>query len=201
MAIKDSSIVRWPPRLNGDPATRNWNVYYHFHQDHGHSTENCGNLCDEIGELTHRGYQKNYILREEREQGDRQEHQSGDQRRNTPKSSKQNEQPPRQLPEERPLHEVINMITKGSISVGCTSVAGGTLVRELENEGENPPKRPRLEEPIYFTEDDVRGIQHPHDDALVIKLRINDFEVKRILVDSGSSTDILFKTTFDMLQL
>ncbi|XP_010268942.1 PREDICTED: uncharacterized protein LOC104605752 [Nelumbo nucifera] len=71
MAIKDSSTVRWPPRLRGDPSTRNPNVYCHFHRNHGHNMENCRNLCDEIEELFRRGYLKNYILREERGQGDR----------------------------------------------------------------------------------------------------------------------------------
>ncbi|XP_010278612.1 PREDICTED: uncharacterized protein LOC104612746 [Nelumbo nucifera] len=129
--------------------------------------------------------------------GDRQD----DQRRNAPETSRQNEYPPRQLPEERPVRGVINTITGGSIIARCTSTARRTSVRKLKNEGENPPKRPRLEEPIYFTKDGAHGIQYPHDDALVVKLRINDFEVKHILVDSGSSADILFKEAFDKLQL
>ncbi|XP_010261650.1 PREDICTED: uncharacterized protein LOC104600421 [Nelumbo nucifera] len=195
--FKDSSLVKWPPRLRGDPATRNPNVYCHFHQDHGHNIENCKNLHDEIEELIRREYLKNYILREERGQADRQ----GNQRRNASETNRQNEQPPRQLPKERLVHGVINMITSGSIIVGCTSAAGRTSVRELENEGENLPKRPRLEEPIYFAEDDARGIQYSYDDYLVVKLRINDFEVKRILVDAGNSADIPFKETFNNLQL
>ncbi|XP_010268095.1 PREDICTED: uncharacterized protein LOC104605154 [Nelumbo nucifera] len=192
MAIKDSSIVRWPPKLRGDPTTRNPNVYCHFHQDHGHNTENCRNLCDKIEELILRAYLKKYILHEEKGQGDR--------KKDVPESSKQNEQPPRPLLEERLIRGVINMITRGSIVAGCTTATGKPSVRELENEAENPPKRPQIKEPIYFTEDNARGIQYPHDDTLVIKMIINDFEVKQILVDSGSLTDILFKGTFDKLQ-
>ncbi|XP_010242654.1 PREDICTED: uncharacterized protein LOC104586948 [Nelumbo nucifera] len=195
MEIKDSSIVRWPPKLRGDPTTKNLNVYYHFHRDHGHNTENYRNLHDEIEELIHRGYLKKYILHEENEQGNRQ----GDQKKDTPKSSRQNEQPPRLLPEERPIRGVINMITGGSIVVGCTIAAGRTSFRELKHEAKNPPKRPRIEEPMYFTKDDAHGIQYPHDDTLVVKMVIYDFEVRRILVDSGSSADILFKETFDKL--
>ncbi|XP_010241745.1 PREDICTED: uncharacterized protein LOC104586270 [Nelumbo nucifera] len=201
MAIKDSSFIKGPPRLRGDPATRNPNVYCHFHRDHRHKTENCRNLRNGIEELIRRRYLKNFILREERGQTDRQTDRQGDQRRNALETSRQNEQPPRQLPEERPILGVINMITDGSIIARCTSATGRTSIHELENEEENPPKRPRLEGPIYFTEDDARGIQYPHDDALVVKLRINDFEVKRILVNSGSSANILFKETFDKLQL
>ncbi|XP_010256223.1 PREDICTED: uncharacterized protein LOC104596666 [Nelumbo nucifera] len=198
MAIKDSSYVKWPPRLRGDPATRNRNVYCYFHKDHGHSTKNCRNLRNEIEELFCRGCLKNIIQKENKNQADRQE----EQRRNAPESSsRQNEQPQRQLLEERPIREVINMITGGSIIAGCTSAASKTLVRELEHEEQNPPERPRLEDPIYFTEDDARGIKYPHDNALVIKMRLNDFEVKHVLVDLGSSADILFKDAFDKLQL
>ena len=93
------------------------------------------------------------------------------------------------------------MIVGGSIVVGCTSATARTSIREATREEQNPRKRPRTEEPIFFTEDDARGVHYPHDDALVIKLRINDFEVRHVLVDSGSSADILFKAAFDQLQL
>ncbi|XP_010273179.1 PREDICTED: uncharacterized protein LOC104608795 [Nelumbo nucifera] len=162
MSIKDGSYLKWPPKMWGDPTTRNPNIYYHFHHDFGHTTKNCWNLCDEIKELIRRGYLKQYIQRDGRELGDLQ----ADQRRNAPESSRRN-----------------------------------SSVRELEHEARNPPKRPRIEEPIYFTEDGARGIQYPHDDALVVKLVINDFKVKKILVYLGSSTYILFLEAFEKLQL
>ncbi|XP_010275701.1 PREDICTED: uncharacterized protein LOC104610664 [Nelumbo nucifera] len=198
MAIKDASYVKLPPRMRGDPNTRNRNVYYHFHRDHCHSTKNCKNLRDEIEELIRHGYLKNFVLSDNKNQTGRQGEQGGD----APESNnRKNEQPQRQLPEERPVRGVIHMITGGSIVVGCTSTAVKTSACEIEREEQNPPKKPRLEEPIFFTEDDARGIQYPHDDALFIKIRINDFEVKCVLVDSGSSANILFKDAFDKLQL
>ncbi|XP_010246529.1 PREDICTED: uncharacterized protein LOC104589790 [Nelumbo nucifera] len=200
MAIKGSSFVKWPPKLRGDPATRNLKFYCHFHHNTGHSIENYRNIHDEIEELIHCGYLKKYILREGRESMDCQ----ADQRREALESSRRNEQPPRQqqLPKDRPIRGVINMITGGSIVARCNTSAGKTSVQELEHEAENPPKRPRIEEPIYFMEDDARGIQYPHDDALIVKLLvINYFEVKRILVDLSSSIDIIFLEAFEKLQL
>ena len=57
-------------------------------------------------------------------------------------------------------------------------------------------KRQRTEESITFTEEDAQEIQFPHNDVVVVSLNIADYDVRRILVDSGSSVDILFYDTF-----
>nr|XP_009787544.1 PREDICTED: uncharacterized protein LOC104235467 [Nicotiana sylvestris]XP_016456367.1 PREDICTED: uncharacterized protein LOC107780358 [Nicotiana tabacum] len=43
-----------------------------------------------------------------------------------------------------------------------------------------------LEENIIFDESDADGLNFPHNDALVITLRILDIDVKCIMVDDGS---------------
>ena len=59
------------------------------------------------------------------------------------------------------------------------------------------PKLTRVNDPtIHFTKDDARRLHHPYDDALVISLSIVDFNTQRVLVDSGSSTNILYYPTF-----
>ncbi|KAL5545894.1 hypothetical protein UlMin_005581 [Ulmus minor] len=63
-------------------------------------------------------------------------------------------------------------------------------------------KIPRLsDDPIIFTESEARGLWHPHTDAIVVTLRIAGQKVFRILVDNGSSADILFKSTFNRMNL
>ena len=49
---------------------------------------------------------------------------------------------------------------------------------------------------ISFTEEDARQLHHLHDDALVISLLIVDFNTRRVLVDNGSSIDILYYPAF-----
>ena len=51
--------------------------------------------------------------------------------------------------------------------------------------------------PIMWTDDDKEGILYPHEDALVIKARVAGTKLWRILVDTGSSVDILFKSALD----
>ncbi|GFY97729.1 hypothetical protein Acr_12g0002700 [Actinidia rufa] len=46
--------------------------------------------------------------------------------------------------------------------------------------------------PITFNNDDLRGLNFPHNDALVVLAVIVNFNIQRILVDNGSSADILF---------
>ncbi|XP_042481871.1 uncharacterized protein LOC122062349 [Macadamia integrifolia] len=54
---------------------------------------------------------------------------------------------------------------------------------------------------ITFNDEDARGIQFPHDDAMVINLRIEAFKVERVLVDNGSSTDIMFWEAFQRIEI
>ena len=44
---------------------------------------------------------------------------------------------------------------------------------------------------MCFSEEDARGVKQPHDDPLVIMLTIEGFNTRRILVDNGSSADII----------
>ena len=58
-----------------------------------------------------------------------------------------------------------------------------------------PEAEPLSQEPIIFTSEDANGIQHPHNDALVVELVMEDFDVERILIDTGSSVNLLFLKT------
>ena len=71
-------------------------------------------------------------------------------------------------------------------------------------EGSNPePKRAKMEvRPAlsFLDEDKVRTIQ-PHDDALVVTLRIGRYDVKRVLVDQGSGAEIMYPDLYNGLNL
>ena len=62
------------------------------------------------------------------------------------------------------------------------------------------PKIARKESPIIgFLEEDAKHLHHPHDDALVVSIRIEDYNMHRVLVDNGSSADILYYPTFQQM--
>ena len=49
---------------------------------------------------------------------------------------------------------------------------------------------------MSFNEADAKGVKQPYNDPLVIMLNIEGFNIKRILVDNGSSTDIIYLPAF-----
>ena len=54
---------------------------------------------------------------------------------------------------------------------------------------------------MSFNEEDTKGVKQPHNDPLVIMLTIEGFNTKRILVDNGSSVDIIYLPAFQQLKL
>ena len=54
---------------------------------------------------------------------------------------------------------------------------------------------------ISFKEEDLSRVQTPHDDPLVVTLRVHDCDVQRILIDGGSRANVLFLETFKKLWL
>ena len=54
---------------------------------------------------------------------------------------------------------------------------------------------------IVFSKQDVKGIRQPYDDPLVIILAIEGFNTRRVLVDNGSSADMMYTTAFQQMKL
>ena len=55
-------------------------------------------------------------------------------------------------------------------------------------------KRARVEMPLImgFSDEDKIGTIQPHDDALVITLRIGGYDVNMVIVDQGSAAEIMY---------
>ena len=60
-------------------------------------------------------------------------------------------------------------------------------------------KLPRLGTTITFSNSDLEGCQHPHDDPLVIRPIVANTTVHLVLIDNGSSADIIFASAFDKM--
>ncbi|XP_074327940.1 uncharacterized protein LOC141665854 [Apium graveolens] len=61
--------------------------------------------------------------------------------------------------------------------------------------------QPFEDEPMYFSYSDFEGLDSDHNQVLVVTLDVADNEVKRILVDNGSSANIVFEHTLNRMEL
>ena len=44
--IKNEPYFRWPNKMGGDSSKQNQSLYCHYHQERGHTTEDCRTLHD-----------------------------------------------------------------------------------------------------------------------------------------------------------
>ena len=65
------------------------------------------------------------------------------------------------------------------------------------------PKRAKVEIPLVmgFSDEDKIGTIQPHDNALMITLRIGGYDVKRVMVDQGSTAEIMYPDLYKGLNL
>jgi hypothetical protein len=67
---------------------------------------------------------------------------------------------------------------------------------------DGPAARPEWAKvPITFTKKDFKLKSANHNDAMVIEVNIAGWVIRKILVDNGSSADILFLKTFEKMKL
>nr|XP_023874697.1 uncharacterized protein LOC111987227 [Quercus suber] len=74
--------------------------------------------------------------------------------------------------------------------------------RQVNSVHMTPPlKQRRTDQDMIFNKGDAKGVKQPHNDPLVIALTIEGFHTKRILVDNGSSANIIYFLVFQQLKL
>ncbi|XP_030922982.1 uncharacterized protein LOC115949853 [Quercus lobata] len=170
--------------MAGESTRRNQNFYYQYHQDHGHTTENCKNLWNYLDQLVREGKLKHLLHNSSGHQG-------------------QTHQEPQRDTALRPPVGTVNVILAAP---GRTSTCPSrvlSVAQLLAEESQLEPKRARMNfHPILiFSEEDKIGTTQPHDDALLITLRIGDYDVKRVMVDGGSGVEVIYPDLYKGLRL
>ena len=161
--------------MAGDPANRNQNLYFQYHKDHGHITEDCRNLWDHLEQLVREGKLKHLL------------HHSSGRGNQTNTAFRENADP-------RPPLGTINVIFVAPRRTGsCPSRIISVSCRSGEDSS-SMSKRVKMNVPLVLSFSDVdklRTIQ-PHDDALVVTLRIGGYDVKKVMIDQGSVAEIMY---------
>ena len=186
--VRNEQFLRWPTQMKSDPTTRDNTKYCEFHRDYGHRTDNCIQLKREIEYLIRRGYLRRFI---------------------SPESQAQNQTPTQQPPprQTKTQHQQslgeIHVISRGFAGGGESSSARKAHLRSIRSarigEIQTVSKLPRLDTSITFSDSNLEGCQHPHDDPLVVRAVMANKTVHRVLVDNGSSADIIFASAFDKI--
>ena len=95
------------------------------------------------------------------------------------------------------------MISGGFAGGGESSSARKAHLRSIRSgelmEMQAVSKLPRLDTAITFSDSDLEGCQHPHDDPLVIRVVVANKTIHRVLIDNGSLIDIIFASAFDKM--
>ena len=167
--------------MKGDPNKRNRNKYYRFHTDHGHDTDECFDLKQQIENLIRQEKLRNFLGRDHKDE----------------KLKGKIEESSRP-----PLGE-IRVIIRGSSTSQSSSSKKAYLkvVQSVQLSGQSPRARSTDEQAITFTDEDAERIHHPYDDAIVITLLIADYTTERVLVDNESSVDILYYLAFQQMRI
>ena len=78
------------------------------------------------------------------------------------------------------------------------------FVAQLPVEERQPePKRAKMNFhlTLSFSKEDKIGTTQPHDNALLITLRIGDYDVKRVMVDGGSAAEVMYPDLYKGMNL
>ena len=72
-----------------------------------------------------------------------------------------------------------------------------------DDESNSMPKRIKMNVTLVlsFSDADKQGTIQPHDDALVVTLRIGGYDIKRVMGDQGSAAEIMYPDLYKGLGL
>ena len=78
-----------------------------------------------------------------------------------------------------------------------------SVARLSSDEGVSDPKRAKvlIQPTLGFSDEDKAGTIQSHDDALVVTLKIGEYDVRWVLVDQGSAVEIMYPDLYRGLNL
>ncbi|KAM2220398.1 hypothetical protein ACFX1S_019612 [Malus domestica] len=172
-------ILKPKPRPPDYKPTKNTGMFCCYHEHNGHDSEKCITLRDHIEALAREGKIDQFLIH--RPRGNRNQRQV-----NVIYS----------ISGGTPISKSSNMAMKNSER----ALRSGHQVFHVEDIRGGKYQKPNWD-PICFYPEEERGIISPHNDPLIMEADIANFEVRRILVDTGTSVNIMFAEAFRALNV
>ncbi|XP_072058156.1 uncharacterized protein [Arachis hypogaea] len=195
--ILNSKLIK-PPRKAGtyqDTKNVDKSKYCTFHQKHGHNTDDCVVAKDLLERLARQGHLDKYIGGHIQKRGPSSTtNDVSEQHRGREKSSSSQYERPR---------GIINCISGGYASGGYSNSVRKRSFRAICSV--DRPKQDvtitNAQPEVTFTHADFNSNLQNLDDPVVVTLQLGDLLVKKVLLDPGSSADVLFYSTFQKMKL
>jgi hypothetical protein len=219
--------IRFPKQLPAKPGVDK-GKYCRFHRSHGHVTEDCVHLKDAVEILIHQGHLRRYRKGGEkpRESNDVQraaeaQMSEDEDQGNMPVAFAITRPEDFILPAKPDGEEILNHLASHMDGTwenfpkalvisggGFNSSTLGSVKRKFEELESvcsiNPITIAEIKEgsiPLAFYKEEVPGGSPNYQIPLLVRARMANFDVRRILVDQGSSCDIMYSGLFKTLQL
>ncbi|XP_074283579.1 uncharacterized protein LOC141608124 [Silene latifolia] len=169
--------VRWPKLPEGNPSSRkDTGKKCEFHGSNTHDTDECHSLRKEVKFHYNQGNLDHLLPR------------------NTTRVNSADQVLPSPPPQ---CTRTVNVITGGSELCGLTYSAAKRHPTRTMGDGPESSCRINFQNlpSVTFDETDVGSAPEQHHDALIITLPIGNCEVRKILVDTGSSVNLIMLET------
>ncbi|XP_057463825.1 uncharacterized protein LOC130753666 [Actinidia eriantha] len=182
-------------------ANQHWKCSYH--DEKVHKIENYRALKDFLEQLVHDGHLKEFI-------DDEKTRVKVTEAKSNPKFDQGDNEVEKAVnmeDEDLPLGTIHMIRGPNDLSLGNRVRSVIRLIRQMHKvlSVQLLPKRLRTaeieKECITFSKADLERVQHPHSDLFVVQLRIRGYDVKRILVDTGSLVEVMYYDLFKQLNL
>ncbi|XP_060210454.1 uncharacterized protein LOC132637376 [Lycium barbarum] len=176
-AVIRNRETRHPRPIQSDPEKRDKSLICKYHYTYDHRTKDCRQLREEVARLFNLGHLREFL---------------SERAKTHFKNVESNKQ---DRPEEP--QQVIHMIMGGTdIPIGPVVKRTKIFITRKKHIQNDDP-----DGPISFSDEDMEGIVQPHNDALVISVLVNKFRIKRVLIDLGSSANIIQWKVIEQLGL
>ncbi|KAL0434520.1 UNVERIFIED_CONTAM: hypothetical protein Slati_2786300 [Sesamum latifolium] len=207
MAMEEKGLLARPRSWRDTPQCPKSDNFCRFHNDYGHTMEECRHLKNEIERLIQNGYLQEYVCWKKARGTGPYQKKEGDKAKETRATSleQSSREGVKRASEGKgefndlPRKGIIRMIVGGP-SGGDSHHARKLQIRETYDislkevvEVEAMEDTPL----IQFGRAKQSRPRTSHNDALVITAVLANYKVGRIFIDSGSSTDILFGEAYD----
>lgn len=174
--------------------------HYQYHQNMGHTTEDCITLKDKLESLVQAGHLRKFVQdcrRSAPSGGGRPPRRNSNQSEGNPLVADQRS---RSRSRERPLRGVINTISGRFAGRGPSFATRKPHLRNLHSVNRAEIMH-RSMPSITFSDEDFHAPDANQDDPMVIKSIIARYSVSKVLMDQGSSAKNLYWKTFQQMDI